>query len=227
MSRIILFAFAIVPSFPQGLPAPAAPPPPHCDSYSMQNLPKLDFRQKACFWSDQLVTGSAISGAALWGAVAEWRHAPREWPQGFQGFGEQFGTRYAQGMVKSTATFISGAVMGEDPRTKPPLDVSCSGHSRKIMPRLGHSLLRVVWIPSPDCSTGRPAISRFVGSFASGFVSLEWQPPSTNHLSYALQGSGTAFAGYLGNSVFTEFQGDLYRILGKVFSSGKPKQKVP
>jgi hypothetical protein len=135
-----------------------------------------------------------------------------------KGFGEQFGTRYAQGMVKSTATFLAGAALSEDPRPLPPLDVDCPGRSPKFWPRVGRSLERVVWEASAgNCGKGRVDVSRIAGSFASGFVSLAWQP------STAFTGTGTAFAGYVGNSIFTEFQGDIYRILGKVFTSGKPK----
>ena len=205
------------------VPAARQPPKAHCDSYSMANLPTLDFEQRACFWGDQLMTGTAVSGAALWGFVGELRHKPPEWPQGAKGFGEQFGTRYAQGMVKSTATFVAGALLREDPRIETPRELACSIHSTTIKARLGASLLRVVYTPSYDCSHGRPAFSRLVGSFASGFVSLAWAPPSQNNLNTALVGSGTAFAGYLGNSVFTEFQGDLFRTLGKMFTTGKPK----
>src|SRR5436305_689640 len=68
---------------------------PGCDSYSMQTVPNLTFKQRTCFWRDRLFTFSAFSGASLWGTVAEVRHKPPEWPQVFSGFGRQFGSRYA------------------------------------------------------------------------------------------------------------------------------------
>ncbi len=230
-----LLAFLILCLFPcvgraqvtQVLPSPIPPPKPQCDSYSMQSLPTVTFKQRACFYRDQLLTGTAFSGAAFWGFVAELRHTPPEWPQGLQGFGEQFGTRYAQGMAKSTGTFVVGALLHEDPRTLSPLDVSCeneSDHYRpvKFWPRLGRSLARVVITHNASCQN-RFAFSRIAGSFSSGFVSLAWAPPSNNHISNTLEGSGTALAGYFGNSVFTEFQGDLFGLLGHLFPTGKPK----
>jgi hypothetical protein len=228
MKQILLgiFLYSALPLGAQiesALPIPHEPPKAHCDSYSMASLPTLDLEQKACFWRNQMMTGTAVSGAALWGFVGELRHKPPEWSQGAQGFGEQFGTRYAQGMVKSTATFLTGALLREDPRIETPKELACSIHSTTIPARVGASILRVVYTPSRDCHRGRPAFSRVAGSFASGFVSLAWAPPSQNHVSTALAGSGTAFAGYIGNSVFTEFQGDLFRILGKIFTTGKPK----
>src|ERR1700722_8483555 len=126
----ILFLLAIAPAAGQTDPDPGAvdPPKPGCDSYSMETLPREAFRvkQRACFWGSQLFTTNAILGAALNGAIGEARHKPPEWPQGLQGFGEQMGTRYTQGMVKSTATFIASAITGEDPRPKPPQFVQIS-----------------------------------------------------------------------------------------------------
>ena len=89
------------PSVPSAPPVDPLPKP-GCDSYSMQTLPHeaFGFQQRACYWSSQLFTGSAFFGAALFGAVSEWRHKPPEWQQGFTGFGQQFGSRYVQGMVK-------------------------------------------------------------------------------------------------------------------------------
>jgi hypothetical protein len=205
----------------------AVPPPkPGCDSYSMQTLPREAFRlqQRACYWGSQLFTGSALFGAALFGAIGEARHMPPEWPQGLQGFGEQMGTRYAQSMVKSTATFIASAVIREDPRPKPPQFVQSSRDKMGCRPatsvkaRIGQSLLRVVW----DACDSRPAPGRLIGSFASGFVGLAWAPPSQDKVSSALVNSGTAFAGYIANSLFSEFEYDLSGFVGKMFGTGKP-----
>ena len=206
-------------------PAPSAVPfyqTPGCDSYSAQTVPTLTLKQKTCFWRDQLVTGTAFSGAAFWGFIGEIRHKPPEWPQGFDGFGRQLGTRYTQGLVKSTGTFIAGALMNEDPRTLPPSALYCPGRATTIGPRIGQALLRVVWARKPDCSSGgRPRLAPLAGSFASGFISLAWAPPSANKISSALTGTGTAYAGYFGNSIFSEFQGDIFRLLGMLLPKGK------
>ena len=213
---------------------PKDPPKPGCDPYSMQTLPKEAFglKQRACYWRSQLFTGSAFTGAALFGAIGEARHKPPEWSQGLQGFGEQMGTRYTQSMVKSTATFIASAISREDPRPKPPQFVrEKEGNESKmgcrpptsVKGRLGESLLRVVWEP---CRS-RPAPGRLIGSFASGFVGLAWAPPSQNKINSALVNSGTAFAGYIGNSVFSEFEYTIFGIVGKMFGTGKPHPLPP
>jgi len=192
----------------------------------MQTLPRdgFGFKQRTCLWGSQLFTFNALFGASFFGAISEWRHKPPEWPQGMDGFGRQMGTRYTQGMVKSTATFLAATITREDPRPKPPPFAQINNQRFGCQPptsikgRLGQSLLRVVW----DACDGRPAPARLMGSFASGFVGLAWAPPSQNNISNALISSGTAFAGYIGDSVFSEFQNDIFGLLGKMFATGKP-----
>src|SRR5271169_1689903 len=191
-------------------------PPPDCNSYTIASVPSLNFKQRACFWGSQLFTGSAVSGAALWSAVGVLRHKPEEWPQDLNGFGRQFGTRYTQSMVKSTATFIAGTITREDPRPDPPSVHGCP-HPTTVKGRIGQSLKRTVWSyreTEMNSCGGRPAPGRLIGSFASGFVQLAWLPPSQNNLTTALLGTGTAFGGYIGDSLISEFQGDIFRIVG-------------
>ena len=218
-------AFAQTVSLYPAMAAADNLPPPKCDSYSMQTLPSLDLHQRACFWRMQLLTGNALAGAAFWGAIGEWRHKPPEWPQGLDGFGRQMSTRYAQGAVKSTGTFVASLISREDPRPKPPPILACS-HPSSWNGRLGHSLLRVVWNERLDTDGkcgGRVAPGRLAGSFASGFVGMAWRPDSQNKLSTSLVASGTAFGGYLGNSVLEEFKGDLFRLLGGVVKGSRKK----
>jgi hypothetical protein len=221
-----LFLISSISAFGQDEPKLTDPPKPGCDSYSMQTLPREAFglKQRTCYWSSQLFTGSALFGASLFGVIGEVRHKPPEWPQGLQGFGQQMGTRYTQSMVKSTATFLASNVTREDPRPKPAQFVQISKQKVGCTPattvgaRLGQSLLRVVW----DGCRARPAPARLMGSFASGFVGLAWAPPSQDKVSDALVNSGTAFAGYIGNSVFSEFQYDIFGFVGRMFGMGKP-----
>jgi hypothetical protein len=211
-------------------PAPpvwSPPPKPHCDSFSMQHEPQMTLEEKACYFASQLFTPSAVFGAAFFGSIAMAEHTPAEWPQGAQGFGDQFGTRYTQGMVKSTGTFLVGALLHEDPRPKPPYDSACPDHLHvqhtEIWARFGSSLLRVVWTHNDQSCSDRIAFSRLAGSLASGFIQRVWLPPSQNTLGNAFLGSGSALGGYAAESVFTEFQGDLFGWLGKMFGTGKPK----
>jgi hypothetical protein len=209
-------------------------PKPGCNSYAMQTLERKRFgiEQRTCYWASQLLTGTATVGASFFGALDEWEHKPKEWPQGWVGFGDRFGTNYTQSMVKSTATFLVSAITREDPRDRTPPITAIYSNRRGCKPptsfkgRLGHALLRTVWDMCEEGMRGF-APGRLAGSFASGFVGLAWAPPSQNTISHALEDSGTAFGGYVINSVFSEFQYNIFGLLGKLFPAGKPAPGTP
>jgi hypothetical protein len=232
------------------------PPPPECNQYSMQTMPLkspsdrsyggFSGKQRLCFWRDQLFSGSALFGAAFFGAIAQAQDDPHEWPQGADGFGRRMGTRYTQGVIKSTGTFLVSALVGEDPRTKPPQiyyvpagadispdtgDALFRAHnsfgcrqSITVKGRIGQSLLRMVWDSCRKEVIRRPRPGRLAGSFASGFSSLAWAPSSKDTIPDALSASGSAFGGYVAESVLSEFAPDLERLLGKLIPS---RQYVP
>lgn len=210
-------------------PELSPPPDPQqsCDAFSLTNYPRFSFKQRTCYWGSQLFTGSALFGASFFAAVAQVRHDPKEWPQGAQGFGERFGTRYTQGMTKTTVAYLASAMLHEDLRPRPPYDPACPGHVHiphtNYMARLGSSLLRVVWTHNDATCKDQVAVSRLAGSFASGFIQSAWLPPSTNTTGNALVSSASGMGGYFANSVWTEFQGDLFGLLGRAFGLGKPK----
>ena len=212
------------------LPTPAyhPAPVPDCDAYTTTVMPQLGFKQKACYYRDQLFTGSAVFGAAFFSGIAQLQHDPEEWGQGAAGFGRRFGTRYTQGMVKSTGSFLFGALNHEDPRPHPPPNPACSEghqHARKsgFGPRLGDSLLRVVWTHRDNCTDGI-AISHFAGALGSGFIGMAWTPDPKNSVGQAFSRSGTAFGGDVAASVFAEFQDDIFSLFSSMFGKGKPKQ---
>ena len=199
---------------------------PHCDAYTMDNIPVLGFKRKACFYRDRLLTGSAVFGAAFFGAMAQLRNDPSEWPQGADGFGRRFGTRYTQGMAKSTGAFLVGTLNHEDPRRHAPRIPGCShNHAGKsgFLARTGDALLRTVWTHRDNCTDGI-AFSNFAGALSSGFVGRAWLPDRNNSIGRAFGRSGTAFGGDVGASLFSEFQGDLSGFFGRMFGSGKAKK---
>jgi hypothetical protein len=237
MPWFTLNAFVAVASWASQTPAvPPAPEPasvyrpaplPGCDAYTMQSIPQLGLKRKTCYYRDQLFTGSALFGAAFFAGVAQLRHDPSAWPQGADGFGRRFGTRYAQGMAKSTGSFLFGALNHEDPRTHPPAYPECPhqhGQKPGFLPRTGDALLRVVWTHRDNCTDG-VAWSHFAGSLSSGFVGLAWTPAPGNTVSQAFVRSGTAFGGDIAASVFAEFQSDIFGLFGRLFGSGKAQKK--
>jgi hypothetical protein len=208
---------------------------PPANSYRLQEqAPPLSFQQKAAYFGqNKFFSASAVFGAAFFAEVAQLRHDPSEWPQGAEGFGQRFGTRYAQGLTKSTAELLFGFL--EDPRPQPPeqLMIFKDGAWRpnpavhrhrpanaSFGSRLGHALLGVVWT---HYDSGRDfiAFSRVGGAFASGIVGLAWTPARENTWAQVGVRTGTAFGGYAASAVFTEFQPDITKLFGKLTGQSK------
>jgi hypothetical protein len=203
-------------------------PQPKCDSYSMQNRVSLSALEKTCYYRDQLLSPSAISGAALFAGIAQATNSPREWPQGAKGFGWRVGTRYVQGMAKTTGGYLTGLALREDPRPARP-DCRRPHDSRGMLleaaaprsfwGRVGGAVAVNFWTRDDSCKM-RPAFAASAGALSSGFVGMAWTPDSSNTVTKALLRSGTALGGSIGSSIFTEFQGDITHVVTKLFGGG-------
>jgi hypothetical protein len=52
-------------------------------------------------------------------------------------------------------------------------------------------------------------------------VGMAWYPGRLNHPSDVISRSASAYGGYLGSSIFQEFQEDIFRMAGKMFGSDR------
>lgn len=203
-------------------PVAAQPPEPACNSYVLKKDDKLSWKQKFCYYRDnKIVSGTGLFGAAFFAAIAQWQDSPKEWPLGAEGYGRRLGTRYAQGLAKSTGTFLAGAVNHEDPRHYP--SEAAGNQKPSFGRRLGHAILRTVWTQR-DSGGHFIAMSTIGGAFSSGFIGRAWTPDRQNTLGQAMIRTGTAFGGNLASSIFAEFQPDLAGISGKIMGQRKPKK---
>ncbi len=209
---------------------------PPTNSYRLkEQAAPLSFRQKtAYFVQEKAFTPTAIFGAAFSAEMAQLRKNPPEWPQGADGFGRRFGTRYAQTLSKSTAEFLFGFM--EDPRPNPPPQLMKLDHgvwvpnpsmhnthrlgNASVGKRLGKALLSVVWTHY-DSGKDNIAFSRVVGGFSSGLVGLAWTPDPRNTWGQVGVRTATAFGGYAAHAVFHEFQPEVTRLLSKFTGQSK------
>jgi len=214
----ILITFLVLGGCASAVNAQEAKEAPACDSSRLQKTlteaPKeLLVKQRFCLYGSKLVTPQAVFGAAFFSGVAQFRDDPVEWGQGTEGYARRFGTRYTQGMAKTTGEFVFSLAAHEDPR----YDLS---KSRTFWGRTGHAFARMVVVKNLDGNT-RPAYSKFAGAASSGLVGLAWYPDRLNRPVDVASRSASAFGGYLASNMFQEFKADLQNMLGKMFGRNR------
>ncbi len=190
----------------------------------------LTAHQKFCYFLEKrAITPSGIFGAAFTAGFAQLTNDPKEWGGGLAGYGSRFGTRFTQGLTKSTTDSLIGIVDHEDPRLHASSEAGTMlSEPSRILPRLGKALLKTIWTPRDPYSDGSArtsslAYSRIAGSFASGFIGMAWTPGPGNTIGQAFGRSGTAFAGYAATSIWTEFQPDVLHLVGAMIGQHKPR----
>lgn len=122
---------------------------------------------------------------------------PREWTQGGEAFGRNYGDAVAERTSFNTARFVSGVILREDPRYVP-------SNSRNVFARS----LRAVsftFVDRSDSGHCRLALSSFVGAAAGGFVGNAYLPAGFNDLTHAGQRSTLQFGFVAGGNLFREF----------------------
>ena len=120
---LLIFSASLSLAQPAGenlSPQYAQAPSPKCDAYTMQYRANLSALEKTCYYRDQMISPSGTFGAGLFAGIAQAMDSPREWPQGAKGLGWRFGTRYVQGMSKTTGSYLTGLMLREDPRVLRP-----------------------------------------------------------------------------------------------------------
>ncbi len=181
------------------------------------------------------LTDQAILGAALSALVAQAQRSPHEWARTWEGYGQRVGVRYGQSATKGAVEFALGTLLREDPRhiryVDDPQVLQAAEKSHqpiqaRISKRIEHALIDSVTVrrnQADGLGSRMPAISRFAGAFASGYVGRYWYPPSATGPSDIAVRSASAFAGTFTSSFYNEFKPEVGRLLGSLLKRGKTK----
>ena len=227
MKRRLLLASLLLPC--GCARAQQAPNPPACNSYIIQKTinehpEDLEFKQRMCIFAGKLFSGEAIFGSAFFAGLAQAQNDPPRWEQGSLGYFRRMGTRYAQGVAKTTGESVFAYLLREDPRYEPSEDREWWQRGRHALA----SIFVVNHLSAERTETGKPrrrkwlAVSKIVGAASSGLVGLSWYPARQNTPGDVLSRTGQAYGGYVASALFQEFQADLFRVLGKVVGSDRP-----
>src|SRR5260370_18635036 len=113
-------------------------------------------------------------------------HYPREWKDGPQAFGRNYGNSVATATARETASMLASVALHEDPRYRP------SGSTNALY-RTFHALSYTV-VDRTDSGRRTIAVSNFAGAAAGGLVGMAYLPNGFNDVTHAQQRIATQFA---------------------------------
>lgn len=106
-------------------------------------------------------------------------HYPREWKDGADAFGRNYGYRVADRTSRETVQFLTGFLLHEDPRYQ-------RSASANALRRTLHALAFTV-VDKTDSGRNTLAVSNFAAAAAGGFVGMGILPNGYNDLTHAGQ----------------------------------------
>lgn len=198
---------------------PSAPPPPVSEPRinQLSVLPpklttyRLDAGDKLYIYVHDAYGPPAVIlpafGAAL-GMVNPKPAYPKEWKDGAGAFGRRYGDSLAKNTSKSTAEFMTDAVLHEDPRYSRSKSTGAFG-------RTFHAIA-FTFFDKTDSGKTTLAVSHFAGAAADGFVGMAYLPAGFNDLTHAGQRSVISLGAATFGNILNEFEpewGPIYQKL--------------
>jgi len=123
---------------------------------------------------------------------------PKEWKDGADAFGRNYGYRLADRTSRNTAQFLTGALLHEDPRYL--RSTSSNPFTRTI-----HALAFTIF-DKTDSGRTTFAASNFAAAAAGGFVGMGILPNGYNDITHAEQHMASEFLQIGIGNVLTEFE---------------------
>jgi hypothetical protein len=136
-------------------------------------------------------------GAGL-GMINPRRAYPKEWKDGAGAFGRRYGDSLARNTSKSTAEFLTDAVLHEDPRYSRSSSTGAWG-------RTLHALA-FTFFDKTDSGKTTLAVSHFAGAAADGFVGMAYLPAGFNDLTHAGQRMTASMGTTAIGNILNEFE---------------------
>jgi hypothetical protein len=160
------------------------------------NFVPMTRRERAAHYAHALFGPQAFVFSAASAGIGQLRDVPHEWGQGAEGFGDRFGSAYAQRIIGQTLE--NGVAFGlhEDNR------YFRSG--KYGIGRLGYAITSAFLARHNDGSRSI-SISALGGGAGSAFISRAWQPRSTSSAADGATSFGVQIGVRIGLNVAREF----------------------
>ena len=131
-------------------------------------------------------------------AIQHARDVPAEWGSGLAGLGRRYASAFGQHLVNASVHFGVAKALHEDLKYYP-------YETPGFRPRVRHALVSTVWVRKTNREGQAPAVSRFSGALAGGFVSKTWQPARFHTFAGGMSSAGISLAVDAGVNVLREF----------------------
>jgi hypothetical protein len=186
-------------------PASGQDPETHLNQYPILS-PKLTrspltFQEKFVIYAHKAFGPPAVIlpafGAGL-GMLNPPSKYPKDWKDGPDAFGKNYGYRLADRTSRNTAQFLTGALLHEDPRY-------LRSTSANPLVRTVHALAFTIF-DKTDSGRTTFAASNFASAAAGGFVGMGILPHGYNDVTHAEQHMASEFLQIGIGNVLTEFE---------------------
>jgi hypothetical protein len=143
-----------------------------------------------------------ILGEAMGAGISQWENSPHEWGQGWNSYGERFGSNLAYNGIRQTISYGTSIVFHEDNRY-------FASHKKGFWARTGYAALSTVVAQHPD---GKRAfsVSAVTGVVGASAISSIWGPPSWKGVGNIAGNAGISFAATAGFNIVREFLPDIF-----------------
>jgi hypothetical protein len=189
----------------------AQPPQVAADVHRPASGPKsaewkgLTVKQKLAYDFTHLINVENMTFAAIGAGVDQARDKPGEWGQGWDAYGQRFGSHVGFYLVQRSIMFPVQAIDHEDVRYFRSERTSYKG-------RIADALLHTVWRHN-DTGGMMPAYSEFLGDYGAAAISRQWWPASDRTASAIMIAGTNTLLIDAGINVFNEFKPDIKRWL--------------
>ena len=145
----------------------------------------------------------AVVTAAAGAGLAQATNTPKEWGGGAEAFGDRVGNVFAQHVIRETLEYGISAALHEDNRY-------FASRETGFLRRTKYAVMST-FLARRDDGSRTFSFSRIGGAAGAGFISREWQPPSTTSAGDGATAFGFNMASQVGFNVFREFWPDMKR----------------
>jgi hypothetical protein len=167
---------------------------------------QLTFRQRFERYLNDTYRPVSLLGPGVGAALTQWTtHNPRQWGQGFDGYGRRFASGYGRNVISNTIALPIAYLDHEDPR-------HYRSDRKGIWPRARYALVHT-FVTRKTTGGEMPFFSHIIGTYSAAFAANAWYPAASADTAHALYRGSTAMAASIVYSELFEFWPDLKQMI--------------